>query len=84
MVSIVGRRAVRRLHHLALGGRLPGKDYKEYVLYGDTCPSANLYDVVCKQCWKEGLAPLEAVDQASLGEEDPPSSSGESSEELES
>ena len=74
IVSIVGRRRYRRLHHLSMCGLIPGRDYREYVLYGPEAPPAEAYDAICARCWKS----REVFDA-----EDPPASSVSSSGESE-
>jgi hypothetical protein len=53
VVSIVGRKRIRRLHHLAKCGMLPGTDYKEFVWYGEVLPDPTLYDSICSRCWRQ-------------------------------
>ena len=53
VVSIVGRKRFRRLHHLAKCGMLPGTDYKEFVWYGEVLPDPTLYDSICSRCWRQ-------------------------------
>ena len=36
VVSIVGRRKCRRLHHLARCGLIPGQDYREFEVHGES------------------------------------------------
>lgn len=50
VVSEVGRRRVRCLHHIARCWRLPGTDYANYTFYGDEAPPPGAYDKVCKDC----------------------------------
>ena len=77
MVSLVGRRRFRRLHHIARCGMLPGTDYKEYVWYGEVLPDPTLYDQICSRCWRlRATFDLEAAGAAA--EVASASSSGES------
>jgi len=52
VVSIVGRKRFRRLHHIAKCGLLPGTDYKEFTWYGEVLPDPTLYDQICARCWR--------------------------------
>ena len=72
VVSIVGRKGFRRLHHLAKCGMLPGTDYKEYVWYGEVLPDPALYDSICSRCWRQRAAFEEEAAGAVTG---PPSAS---------
>ncbi len=53
VVSIVGRKRFRRLHHLAKRGMLPGTDYEEFVWYGEVLADPTLYDSICPRCWRQ-------------------------------
>ena len=76
VVSIVGRKRFRRLHHLAKCGMLPGTDYKEFVWYGEVLPDPTLYDSICSRCWRQrAIVDGEAAGAASGPP--PASSSGE-------
>ena len=72
-IVISSRAKVCRLHRRGGCWRRPGLGYQNFEEYG-TLPAAHLYTAVCKQCWKDGVAPVE-----DKGDEDG-SSSGSSSE----
>ena len=67
VVSIVGRKAYRRLHHLGRCPMLPGTDYHNYRLYGSEAPPPDAYDSVCARCWPSRAAavPVSAASSAS-------------------
>ena len=44
VVSIVGRKRFRRLHHISRCGMLPGTDYKDFEWFGDVLPAPAQYD----------------------------------------
>ncbi len=80
VVSIVGRRRFRRLHHMARCGTLPGTDHKEFNFFGETLPPPTEYDGVCSRCWRH----REVFEQEAGGAAEglaSASSSGESSAE---
>ena len=51
VVSISGKRSFRRLHLLGACYRVPGIDYQEYELLGETLPAVTAYDDICGKCW---------------------------------
>ena len=77
VVSIVGRKRFRRLHHIARCGMLPGTDYKEFIWYGEALPIATLYDQVCARCWRTRSS-FDAEAAGTSAEAASASSSGES------
>jgi hypothetical protein len=77
VVSIVGRKQYRRLHHLTKCGLIPGRDYREYVIYGSTLPPPDSYDSICTRCWRSRSA-FDAEGQLSLTGPRSATSSGES------
>ena len=81
VVSIIGRRRYRRLHHLARCGLIPRRDYLEFEVHGDALPPADAYDSVCARCWRPGSSPEAEARRIGRVEPDPASSSGESSPE---
>ena len=76
VVSIVGRKRFRRLHHIAKCGLLPGTDYKEFSWYGDALPDPSLYDNICSTCWRQ-QATFDAEAAGTAAELASASSSGE-------
>ena len=56
VVSIVGRRRFRRLHHMARCGMIPGTDYKEFDFYDEALPDPAQYDEICSRCWRRRAA----------------------------
>ena len=76
VVSVVGRRRFRRLHHIAKCGMLPGTDYKEFNWYGDVLPDPSLHDSMCSRCWR-GRATFDAEAAGAAAELASVSSSGE-------
>ena len=82
VVSVVGRRGYRRLHHLGLCPLVPGVDYKGYILYGEQAPAEDAYDSICRRCWrptgrKDQAAPARRTGEGSASSA---STSGESSD----
>ena len=77
VVSVVGRKRYRRLHHLTKCGLIPGRDYRDYTVYGAVLPPADRYDSICTRCWRSRSA-FEAEGQLSAAEPGTASSSGES------
>ena len=77
VVSVVGRKRYRRLHHLTKCGLIPGRDYQDYTVYGAVLPPADRYDSICSRCWRSRSA-FEAEGQLSAAEPGTASSSGES------
>ena len=77
IVSVVGRKRCRRLHHLTKCGLIPGRDYREYEVYGAALPPPDCYDSICSRCWRSKGA-FEAEGQLSHPEPRSASSSGES------
>ena len=47
VVSISGKRKVRRLHYVGLCHRVPGLDFPDYECYDDEQPRDTLYDDYC-------------------------------------
>ena len=58
VISVVGRRKSRCLHHMALcrRGRAMTTAFEDY---GENLPDASLYDRICKMCWKSGDLSME-------------------------
>jgi len=81
IVSIVGRRRFRRLHHLMKCGLIPGRDYHDFVMYGESLPDPSEYDAICSRCWRSPSA--FAAEHAAAGAADSgtATSSGESESE---
>ncbi len=78
--SITGRRGVRRLHFVGRCHRKPGLDYAAFREHGDERPSAGEYDVICRQCWPDGVL---VTDEGSKGESSVGTSDESSSSESE-
>ena len=77
VVSVVGRKRYRRLHHLTKCGLIPSRDYQDYTVYGAVLPPADRYDSICSRCWRSRSA-FEAEGQLTAAEPGTASSSGES------
>ena len=77
VVSVVGRKQYRRLHHLTKCGLIPGRDYREYVVYGSSLPPPDRYDSICSRCWRSRSA-FDAEGQLSTPGPRSATSSGES------
>ncbi len=78
VVSISGKRKVRRLHHWGWCHRIPGVDYKFFEEYGAVCPGPEHYHDYCHQCWRGADQPAVAGDadvDGSVASEDESSSS---------
>jgi hypothetical protein len=56
VVSVVGRKRFRRLRHLTKCGLIPGRDYRDFTVYGDILPPADCYDSICTRCWRSRSA----------------------------
>ena len=54
VISISGKRRVRRLQFVGLCHRLPGLDFLDYECHDDELPAGGLYDDYCHQCWRTG------------------------------
>ncbi len=81
IISISGKKGVRRLHLMGACHRLPGLDYVDYEVAGDQCPSSDRYDDYCRHCWRGGAQPSAKADedegsQESVGTDSESSSSG--------
>ena len=59
VVSISAKTQFRRLHLLGACHRVPGLDYKDFEMLGDSPPDPSLYDAHCAQCWAGGRKPPE-------------------------
>ncbi len=80
VVSVSGKKGLRRLHRWGWCHRVPGVDYRKFVEYGDRCPGADLYDDFCHQCWRGGGRPsaeADVEDDQSVASEDESSSTDE-------
>ena len=77
-VSISGCQRIRRLHFMGACFRVPGLDYLDFEILGDSIPNSDLYDVYCGQCWAGGEGPPRALDAEEV--EDGDTSSSEDSE----
>ncbi len=75
--SVTGRRGVRRLHFVGRCHRKPGLDYAAFQEHGEERPSAGEYDVICRQCWPDGVlgADEKSKGESSVGTSDESSSS---------
>ncbi len=62
VVSVSGKKGLRRLHRWGWCHRVPGVDYRHYVEYGEKCLGADLYDDFCHQCWRGGGKPSPEAD----------------------
>ena len=54
VVSMSGRKGLRRLHYIGLCHRLLGIDYLRWEALGEAEPGEEQYDACCKQCWPKG------------------------------
>ena len=54
VISISGKRRVRRLHFVGMCHRIPGLDFLDFECHDDQLPVDNLYDDYCHQCWRTG------------------------------
>ena len=71
VVSVVGKRRFRRLHHLSKCGLIPGRDGYDYTVHGQDLPAAKCYDDVCARCWRTREAfDAEMPSASSSGESD--------------
>ena len=52
VISLTGKRKLRRLHRVGCCWRTPGVDYEDYVVIPPPL-RAEHYDVACKGCWAE-------------------------------
>ena len=62
VVSVSGKRKVRRLHYVGRCHRVPGVDFLDYVLCGEEQPLDTSYDDYCHQCWRAGPPVLRGDD----------------------
>ncbi len=77
VVSVSGKRGLRRLHRWGWCHRVPGVDYRRFVEFGDRCPEPHAYDDYCHQCWRGDARPTagaEAEEDQSVATEDESSS----------
>ncbi len=82
VVSVSGKRKLRRLHRWGWCHRVPGVDYRQFVEYGDRCPEPQFYDDYCHQCWRGDDRPtagIDAEEDQSVATEDESSSTDGSS-----
>ena len=68
VVSMSGRKGLRRLHYIGLCHRLPGIDYLRWEALGEAEPGEERYDACCKQCWPKGRG-SEAEEETEAEEE---------------
>ena len=74
VVSISGKKKLRRLHFRGACHRIPGSDYLDFEDYGHKQPKETHYDDYCHQCWGDGNPVDAGVD--SVHTESESSSSG--------
>ena len=72
MISISGKKGLRRLHHRGRCYRIPCIDYSEFEDRGKKQPDEKAYDDYCHQCWRDGRSV--ALDEDSVGTESESSS----------
>ena len=83
-VKLLGKRRriqLSTMQHLTKCGLIPGRDYRDYTVYGAVLPPADRYDSICSRCWRSRSA-FEAEGQLSAAEPGTASSSGESDPEV--
>ena len=73
VVSISGKKKLRRLHFRGSCHRIPGIDYLDFEDFGRHLPAESQYDDYCRQCWR-GRGPVQ-VDEESVHTESESSSS---------
>ncbi len=82
VVSVSGKRGLRRLHRWGWCHRVPGVDDRRFVEFGERCPGPQDYADYCHQCWRGDDRPTagaEAVEDQSVATEDESSSTESSS-----
>ena len=78
-ISISARVGLRKLHKLHRCHRVPGIDYLDWEEMGLTCPAADAYDSICKDCWRPGKGAKPGDDDpAADGKEDSADAGGSS------
>ena len=73
VVSISGKKRLRRLHFRGSCHRIPGIDYLDFEDFGHHLPAESQYDDYCHQCWRDS-GPVQ-VDEESVHTESESSSS---------
>jgi hypothetical protein len=54
----------RKLHHVGSCKRVPGVDFRDYEVFGDTMPANSLLDSLCKWCFGTTELPAEEESEA--------------------
>ena len=62
VVSNTKRGRFRRLHFLPDCHLVPGLHYRDFDIWGDTCPKESEIDAVCTRCLPRGFAPEQSED----------------------
>ena len=78
VISVSGKKQLRRLHYCGGCHRVPGVDYLDFVNCGATLPSTHEYDDYCHQCWRVGRPP--SIGDDSVGTESESSSTASEEE----
>ena len=78
VVSVSGKRKVRRLHYVGRCHRIPGVDFLDYECHYEEQPLDTSYDDYCHQCWRTG--PLASRGDDSVVTESELSSAGAESD----
>ena len=50
------QKRIRRLHFVGCCGKVPGEHYRDFEVWGSIMPPENAVDVVCKTCFRGGVA----------------------------
>ena len=72
-------REVRRLHHVGSCGKVPGEHYRIFEVWGPLIPPESEIDVVCKNCFRGGVLPMQDMPADELLVESSSSSSSSAS-----
>ena len=64
VVSITRGGRHRKLHHVGSCGRLPGVDYKDFEVFGDTMPENKVLGSMCQWCF--GTTALPATEASDI------------------
>ena len=70
--------AGNRLHYVGHCGRIPGRHYLKYTVFGDTRPNESEFNLTCSNCFKgAAVGPADGHEDSSLSDTSDQSTEGE-------
>ena len=76
VISISGKRRVRRLHYVVRCHSIPGLDYLEYECHEEEQPQDTLHNDYCHPCWRTGPPVTRGEDSVVIESESSSTDSG--------